>query len=357
MNANEDDMDFEWEERDDKVPFKAHFLAGSIAGISEHTIILPFDNMKTHIQKTGASTRQVFKTLRKFGYSNFYQGAGIISVGCIPSHALFFSTYEITKRYFTQKNKIDILGNALVGGFSVISHDLIMTPCELIKQRMQLLKSSSSMQVFHDFKRKFGFRGFWRSFPVNLAQNFPHSMAIVSANETFKVCYKNWVGAHTMVSYFLCGSLAGCVSAMITSPLDNIKTRLNCESIEHSSLNSLKKQIKINNNSTSINQNNAHLSSLNNSKTFHRVQRKYINKLMNKMECVCTNTEKKMIKLLHKDKMPKTFCVTKKILSEQGYKGFFRGLALRMFMQSSSTAVSWTVYEMCKKWLIPITRR
>ena len=341
MSKEDQEMDFEWEERNDLVPFKAHMIAGSIAGISEHTIILPLDNMKTHIQTTGASTRQVFKTIKTTGYKNFYQGAGIISMGCIPSHALFFSCYEITKKYFTKENKIDILGNALVGGISVISHDLIMTPCELVKQRMQLLKSSSAISVIKDFKKQYGYRGFWRSFPVNFVQNLPHSMVTVSANETFKTCYRRWVGEHFMASYFLCGSLAGCVTALVTSPLDNIKTRLNCENIEHSSLKHLKEQGNYNRKLQSEY-----------TKLKPQVQRAYVTEMIKQIECVCSVSEKKMSKLFNNNKLPKSFCAAKKIYSEVGFKGFFRGLGLRMFIQSSSTAVSWTIYEMSKKFLI-----
>ena len=332
MSNSEEIEDFEWEERDETIPFKVHMIAGSIAGISEHTVILPLDNIKTHIQKTGASTRQVFKTLRTFGYNNFYQGAGIISFGCIPSHALFFSSYEISKKYFTQQNQIDIFGNALVGGISVLSHDLIMTPCELIKQRMQLLKSSSSFQIIRDVKNQFGYRGLWRSFPVNLVQNLPHSMVTVAANESFKTYYSRWFGAHHMGSYFLCGSLAGCVSALVTSPLDNIKTQLNCESIEHSSLKQLQEQTK---------QLKAKLTP--------RVQRGYMRMAAEKVNCICKSTLKKRGMLISPENMPKSFCAAQKILFDSGVKGFFRGLGLRMFMQSSSTAISWTVYEFFKK--------
>ena len=340
MSNTEEIEDFEWEERDDSVPLKVHVLAGSIAGISEHTVILPLDNIKTHIQKTGASTRQVFKTLRTFGYNNFYQGAGIISLGCVPSHALYFSSYEISKKYFTRKNQIDIFGNALVGGISVVFHDLIMTPCELIKQRMQLLKSTSALQVIRDVKNQFGYRGLWRSFPINFMQNLPHSMVTVAANESFKTYYSRWFGKHNMGSYFLCGSLAGCVSALVTSPLDNIKTQLNCESVEHSSLKNLQDQ---------------NLQSK--SKLTPQVQRGYMRMAAEKVNCICKSTFKRNNLYFSPENMPKSLCAAQKILFESGMKGFFRGLALRMFMQSSSTAISWTVYELFKKQFMQTFKR
>lgn len=330
MTKEEEFHDFEWEERDDSVPLKVHLLAGSIAGIAEHTFCLPLDNIKTHVQKTGASIRQVFKTVRTFGYDNFYKGFGIISLGCVPAHALFFSSYEISKKYFTQENKINILGNAMVGGVAVIFHDLIMSPCELIKQRMQLLKSRGTVNVLKDVRQQFGFRGLWRSFPVNFVQNLPHAMVTVSANETFKTVYSRFLFEHTMASYFLCGSLAGSMAALITSPLDNIKTQLNCESVEHSSLKKLKDLAP-----------KSMLSS--------QVKRGYVGNAIQKLSCVCETSALSNHKYYSKENMPRSFCAAQKIMLESGVRGFFRGLALRMCMQSFSTAVSWTVYEFFKQ--------
>jgi solute carrier family 25 iron transporter 28/37 len=46
----DEEFDFEWEERQEGVGITTHFLAGSLAGLTEHLIILPFDNIKTHLQ-------------------------------------------------------------------------------------------------------------------------------------------------------------------------------------------------------------------------------------------------------------------------------------------------------------------
>ncbi len=43
------EFSLEWEERKDSVNFKNHMLAGSLAGIGEHVLLLPFDNLKTHM--------------------------------------------------------------------------------------------------------------------------------------------------------------------------------------------------------------------------------------------------------------------------------------------------------------------
>ena len=43
--------DFEWEEWNPKNgSFVHHMVAGSIAGIAEHTVMFPVDTIKTHVQ-------------------------------------------------------------------------------------------------------------------------------------------------------------------------------------------------------------------------------------------------------------------------------------------------------------------
>lgn len=49
-HSNEQDISFEWEDRDESVPFYHHVIAGCSAGLVEHLIMFPFDNIKTHFQ-------------------------------------------------------------------------------------------------------------------------------------------------------------------------------------------------------------------------------------------------------------------------------------------------------------------
>lgn len=49
MSNKEEELSFEWEERKKDVPFYHHIIAGCSAGLVEHLIMFPFDNIKTHI--------------------------------------------------------------------------------------------------------------------------------------------------------------------------------------------------------------------------------------------------------------------------------------------------------------------
>lgn len=184
------DFDLEWEERNDDTDFKTHMIAGSIAGLSEHLLTLPIDNIKTHIQTTTPKISLAWKEIRYHGILNFFKGSTIIALSCLPSHALFFTNYEIMKTHFQKENTISILGGMFLGGVSTIFHDIIMTPAEMIKQRAQLLKTHSNMSIIKNIYHNEGLKSFWRSFPINFFGNLPQAMIIVSANENLKVLYK-----------------------------------------------------------------------------------------------------------------------------------------------------------------------
>jgi solute carrier family 25 iron transporter 28/37 len=70
-----------------------------------------------------------------------------------------------------------------------------------------------------------GVLSFWRSFPVTLVMNIPYNAILVSVYESLKVVYLPWAGEHVS-SYFICAGISGGVAALLTTPMDNIKTRL-----------------------------------------------------------------------------------------------------------------------------------
>lgn len=90
------------------------------------------------------------KEIKYHGILNFFKGSSIIALSCLPSHALFFTNYEIMKAHFQKEDTISIFGGMFLGGFSNIFHDLVMTPAEMIKQRAQLLKTKSNLSIIRN---------------------------------------------------------------------------------------------------------------------------------------------------------------------------------------------------------------
>jgi solute carrier family 25 iron transporter 28/37 len=349
------EFSLEWEEREEEVPFGVHMVAGSIAGLTEHTLLLPLDNLKTHLQTKSASLRDAFAEIRSRGLLSFYRGSSIIALGCIPSHAVFFMNFEYMKRKVSNQNtEIDILGNMLVGSTATVFHDLMMTPCEMIKQRSQLLKNLPYWAIIkHSYARE-GIKSFWRSFPVNFIGSIPNGTIFVTANENLKTLYRRHVSELTLSGHFLCASVSGMISAWVTSPLDNIKTRLNVQQVHIESI---------------VKQHEAGVKEKTAGKwigstvgaglgggAWGSLRRAFQQDGSKVNQCKCRElpTDRKQSGLI---KYPNAWCAAKIIRKEEGLKGFFKGATMRMGAQSLSSAISWSVYEYCKRMLINTSRK
>lgn len=162
-------------------------------------------------------------------------------VGCIPAHALYFSSYEgiksmclthntTTTNNNTTKNNshahvnetsqqqqhhhvgIDTLSPLqamFAGGIATLLHDFIMTPMDTMKQRMQLghyynLRDAFCSIVWGDRQLVSGsgsggnssntikegvrmggegWKGLYRSFPITVMTNVPYGMIMMTTNE------------------------------------------------------------------------------------------------------------------------------------------------------------------------------
>lgn len=341
----EQDFSFEWEERADDVPYRVHMIAGSIAGLSEHTLLLPLDNIKTHLQTRSPNFSAAFSQIVSKGPFSFYRGSSIIALGCVPSHALFFMNFEYMKRRVSNQNThIDFLGNMLVGGSATVFHDLIMTPCEMVKQRSQLLNLSYLNIMKHSYQKE-GILSFWRSFPINFIGSIPNGAIFVALNENLKTMYRRYVAELNMTSHFMCASVSGAMSALITTPIDNIKTRLNVQQVH------IENMVKLHDTGV-IRDKVAALGgwAARSAQTMATIRRSF------RMNGVKTNTCKCRTMPIDGPatglvKYPNAWCAVKIIKKEEGVQGFFKGSSMRMGTQAMSSAIAWSVYEYTKRLL------
>lgn len=132
--------------------------------------------------------------------------------------------------------------------------------------------------------------------------NVPYQAMVVGTNEVSKKFLTKKNITPGFFTYFGCASVAGLVASLITMPLDNIKTKMNtqCDLV---SLKSCPDQFK----------------------------------------CVCEKDQKGNVKYSTALK------TARQILRQEGMGGFFRGMVPRGAIQSLSTAISWSSYEMAKK--------
>lgn len=146
--AGEHGMELEYEKWDSSTtPFYQHCIAGSVAGVMEHLLMYPFDTIKTHLQTATITTTEATATAsaesasmtamlqRHFtsteAFGKLWRGAQAMAMGCIPAHAMYFSSYEAVKAFFLARQvendtTLGPIGSTLAGATAALSHDMIM---------------------------------------------------------------------------------------------------------------------------------------------------------------------------------------------------------------------------------------
>ncbi|KAI0869477.1 mitochondrial carrier domain-containing protein [Hypoxylon argillaceum] len=130
-------------------------LAGATAAFTVDMLIYPLDTLKTRQQsqdfvktfadpvaKTHLPSRQLFKGL--------YQGIGIVVVATLPAAGTFFTVYEGSKSFLGHHASALGIPQPLVhSGASAVAECascLVLTPAEVIKQNAQMLQQQQKQQ-------------------------------------------------------------------------------------------------------------------------------------------------------------------------------------------------------------------
>lgn len=295
--------------RSKRQPFMAHahgpeehhedfgkaMIAGAVAGTSEHICMFPVDTIKTRLQaQTAGALRYngvihcANEIIRKEGVARLYRGLPAVAVGAIPSHAIHFAVYEWSKhRLGIDDHDLDVnpFKFALAGSLAVVSHDAIITPLDVIKQRLQVFNSPHKgvMDTAKSIISKEGLSAFYASYPTTVALNVPFMTVHFVVYESLKRALSKPDGSHGPLQESVAGGMAGAMGGLVSNPLDIWKTRIQLEGATAASAR----------------------------------------------------------------RRPIT--IFKHLLAEEGVSGLFRGVQARVLYFTPSAAICWTVYETMKR--------
>ncbi|KAL4919744.1 mitochondrial carrier domain-containing protein [Aspergillus aurantiobrunneus] len=236
--------------------------SGAVAGLTVDCSLYPLDTIKTRLQKARhhgrpsvpSSNLSFRQTIR-----GIYAGLPSVLFGSAPSAASFFIVYDGVKRSFlssthpeSQSRSHIILTQSLASSMGEIAACAVRVPMEVVKQRAQAgLFGGSSLLALRDIlalrhpdpasgaKRGYGqvIRELYRGASITIAREIPFTVLQFTMWEAMKETYAKRrqaeAGLGTSVSgqvpastsaFF--GSIAGAISAGLTTPLDVIKTRV-----------------------------------------------------------------------------------------------------------------------------------
>ncbi|CAG9462323.1 unnamed protein product [Pedinophyceae sp. YPF-701] len=250
------------DDHEDLGSFGATCFAGAFAGVTEHCVMFPVDTLKTRMQvlsqpgacihgvpphlqvnqcrshSRAAATHRSFLAaavcaLRADGIAGLYRGVAVAAAGAGPAHAAYFSTYELLKDRLsraTQRTASNPVVSSLAGAGAMIAHDAVMTPTDVVKQRLQMAHSPyrNALDCVLRTVAASGPQALFRSFSTTLLMNIPYTTVHISVYENCKAALRSdeRSGVESLASNLVAGAAAGGVAAGVTTPLDVVKTRL-----------------------------------------------------------------------------------------------------------------------------------
>ncbi|VDM56725.1 unnamed protein product [Angiostrongylus costaricensis] len=217
-----------------------HLMAGALAGAAEHCLLFPFDSVKTRLQslcpcpemKCPTPVHSLWNIVRREGWLRPLRGVNAVAVGSLPAHALYFTTYEKTKKFLTGNTAghANTLSYGVAGTLATLVHDAVMNPVEVVKQRMQMQFSpyGSSLECVRCIYKREGMVAFYRSYTTQLVMAVPfqsiHFMTYEFWQEILNPEHK-----YDPRSHLIAGGFGGALAAALTTPLDCVKTVLNTQ--------------------------------------------------------------------------------------------------------------------------------
>ena len=263
-------------ESDPSLSYEKAMLAGAAAGVMEHLAMFPVDTIKTNMQlaRSGSGSSSSSPPTHSCGHSHgqshplsfqpegrfmrrrhrlhrhrhyasllqttrvivqqqgvrrLYRGVTAVVIGAIPSHAVNYAAYEFFKRQFGgDQPGHHLVANALAGSLATCAHDAVITPLDVVKQRLQMVDSrySGVMQAVRQMVREEGIAAFYASYPTTVLMNVPFMAVHFAGYEAFKLLLTGSEREHGVAEELLAGGLAGACAGLVSTPLDVVKTRI-----------------------------------------------------------------------------------------------------------------------------------
>ncbi|KAF2210790.1 hypothetical protein CERZMDRAFT_69049 [Cercospora zeae-maydis SCOH1-5] len=229
------------------------WIAGACAAFSVDLVVYPLDTIKTRLQS--ADYARVYRGHPARLYRGVYQGVGSVIMATLPSSGAFFTTYEAAKSLLTAANHRGSgsyyvpapLVHAAASGTAELVSCAILTPAEVIKQNAQMVDNSRPGRprvnaTLHTIKR---FRSnplaLWRGYTALAGRNLPFTAMQFPLFEQIKERIRRYrderdIRTHTLLESGMITAVSagagGSIAAVITTPVDVVKTRLMLSAID-----------------------------------------------------------------------------------------------------------------------------
>ncbi|CAN8066609.1 unnamed protein product [Agarophyton chilense] len=214
--------------------FRIALGAGAVAGFTVDAVLFPLDTLKTRMQLASTVASKSSAAL----LSGLYAGFGPAVVASAPAAAAFFGVYDYVKHVledFVGKNKPHYapLCHMIAAAAGDVAGSTVRAPFEVVKQRVQSgLYVGAGAAVRGTFAKE-GLGGFYTGYGSLVIRELPFDAIQFPLYEYLKSVVKKRKGTDCLETWesSACGSVAGAISAALTTPLDVVKTRLMTQNV------------------------------------------------------------------------------------------------------------------------------
>lgn len=335
--------ELDWEERKSGSLIQ-HMIAGSAAGVAEHVVMFPVDTYKTHLQfARGKASVSFLDLARQGGVLRLWRGVFPVAIACIPSHAAYFSAYEWGKEAFgANAAGHQPLAAAASGALATLLHDAVLTPMDVVKQRLQLGYYRNIVHCIRSMLRDEGAAAFVRSYPTTVAMNVPYAAVAVATNESLKKLLGSDPGFWT---YLAAGAGAGAAAAAVTCPFDVLKTR-----IQTAPLLSQPRSSKSDGPPVSVVP--ASGGTGKGAPSTESAPRLHLQQMGKQPPWGSPFLRPQVATLYTASGRPSSLATARLIFRDEGVSAFFKGMGARVLVHAPSMAISWSTYELVKALLM-----
>ena len=233
-------------------PVLLSVVAGASTGAIECFITYPTEYVKTQLQLSSGQYKGMVdctkQTVRKHGFLGLYKGMSVLLAGSIPKQATRWGAFESAALNLRESDGSMSTARRIACGIvaGVVEGAVAVTPAESVKTAF--IMDQRGKQEFkslpHGLRlmyRNGGVAAYYRGFlptcmkqATNQGVRFPAQfigLQMLAGDDKQKRSSPVYNG--------VAGVFAGCVSVMVTQPMDLVKTRMQSGGKYHSTLNCL----------------------------------------------------------------------------------------------------------------------
>ncbi|KAF3631710.1 Mitochondrial uncoupling protein 3 [Capsicum annuum] len=205
------------------------------------TATFPIDLIKTRLQLHGESSavRLVSEILRNDGVFGLYKGLSPAIIRHLFYTPIRIVNYEFLRNLLVRDDdcSLSLSSKATIGGLSGVIAQVVASPADLVKVRMQADSRMASQglqprycgpfDAFNKIIRTEGFRGLWKGVLPNVQRAFLVNMGELACYDHAKrFVINNSIANDNIYAHTLSSIMSGLAATTLSCPADVIKTRM-----------------------------------------------------------------------------------------------------------------------------------